>query len=115
MFLRKTRFFRRFSSTFVVKQQQGAVLSIQINRPGVRNAVNQETAEQLRRAFRQFKNEDSCRVAVLSGSFNTFCAGYDLKELAKLGKNQMRQIKEIFMNGQGPMVSLAAYKTSLPQ
>ncbi|XP_028406027.1 uncharacterized protein LOC114528562 [Dendronephthya gigantea] len=104
MFFVKTRFLRRFASTFVVKQQQGAVFSIQINRPEVRNAVNHETAEQLRHAFRQFENDDGCRVAVLSGCFDTFCAGYDLKEVAKLGTNKEKQIfKEILMGEQGPM------------
>ena len=100
MFFRKTRFLKRFASTFVSTEQQGAVFSIQINRPEVRNAVNNETAKQLRQAFIQFENDVDSRIAVLSGTCGTFCAGYDLNEVSKLDVNEAR---EIFITKTGPM------------
>jgi enoyl-CoA hydratase len=101
MFLRKTGFLKRFSSTFVSTEQQGAVFSIILNRPEVKNAVNKETAKQLRQAFVQFENDVHSRIAVVSGASGTFCAGYDLNEVSKLG---VKEVREIFMSEPGPMV-----------
>ena len=53
-----------------------------IDRPRVRNAVDPDTAEALRDAFRRFDTDASLAVAVLTGAGGTFCAGYDLKALA---------------------------------
>ncbi len=55
---------------------------IGLNRPRQRNAVNRQTAKELYSAFRLFDEDDSSDVAVLYGKGGTFCAGYDLKELA---------------------------------
>lgn len=55
---------------------------IGLNRPQQRNAVDRQTARELHRAFRLFDDDDSLDVAVLYGKGETFCAGYDLKELA---------------------------------
>lgn len=101
MFLRKKVFFARLASTFVITEQQGAVFSIQINRPAVRNAVNNETAKQLREAFRHFENDVESRVGILSGSSGTFCAGYDLSEVSKL---DVKETAHVFMSKEGPMV-----------
>ena len=102
MFLRRQKYFKRLMSTFVSTEQQGAVFSIQINRPEVKNAVNIETAKQLRQAFTQFENNTEYSVAVLSGSSGTFCAGYDLGEVSKMN---LKEAREIFMSNEGPMVS----------
>ena len=102
MFLRRKGFFARLASTFVITEQQRAVFSIQINRPKVRNAVNYETAKQLREAFRNFENDVNSRVAVLSGSSGTFCAGYDLSEVSEL---EVKETAHVFMSKEGPMVS----------
>ncbi len=58
------------------------VRTIGLNRPQQRNAVDRQTARELHRAFRLFDDDDSSDVAVLYGEGGTFCAGYDLKELA---------------------------------
>ncbi|KAJ4391169.1 hypothetical protein N0V93_004785 [Gnomoniopsis smithogilvyi] len=56
---------------------------ISINRPQVRNAVNAPTAKLLAEAFRRFENDDTQKVCILTGSGGqTFCAGYDLHEVA---------------------------------
>src|SRR5712691_7836610 len=41
---------------------------VAITRPEVRNAVNRETAEALADMFRRFENDDSFRVAILTGA-----------------------------------------------
>lgn len=61
---------------------EGPVVTVTIDRPEVRNAVDPETAEALRDAFRKFGADESLNVAVLTGAGRTFCAGFDLKALA---------------------------------
>jgi enoyl-CoA hydratase len=66
----------------VVVSREGPVTTVRINRPERRNAVDRETADLLRAAFRAFEADDSASVAVLTGADGHFCAGYDLKSLA---------------------------------
>ena len=105
MFLRKNGVFARLASTFVITEQQGMVFSIRMNRPDVRNAINNETARQLREAFRHFEKDVNSRIAVLSGNSGTFCAGYDLREVSTL---DVKDTEQVFMAKEGPMVSLSA-------
>ena len=84
----------------MIAEQQGEVFFIQVNHPDVRNAINNETARQLREAFGHVVNS---RIAVLSGSSGTFCAGYDLREVSKL---DVKDTEQVFMAREGPMVSL---------
>jgi enoyl-CoA hydratase len=60
----------------------GPVLIVTINRPAVRNALDNETAQALTAALRMFDTADEMRVAVLTGAGGHFCAGADLKALA---------------------------------
>ena len=60
----------------------GPVMIITINRPAVRNALDNETASALTQAFRTFDTSPDLMVAVLTGAGGHFCAGADLKELA---------------------------------
>ena len=57
----------------------GVVWTIWIDRPAVRNAVDGPTARALAEAFRAFEADADARVAVLTGTDGTFCAGADLK------------------------------------
>ncbi|XP_023828092.1 enoyl-CoA hydratase EchA19 isoform X2 [Salvelinus sp. IW2-2015] len=66
----------------VVKERRGSVITVAINRPEVRNAVNQETAGRLLDELTAFDSDPALTVAVLHGNGGNFCAGYDLKELA---------------------------------
>jgi enoyl-CoA hydratase len=69
----------------ILVERGGAVTTVVINRPDVRNAVDPETAIGLRDAFRAFEADDTAAVAVLCGTGGCFCAGYDLKYLADHG------------------------------
>jgi enoyl-CoA hydratase len=60
----------------------GAVATVTIDRPDVRNAVDPATAELLADAFRRFDADDSLAVAVVTGAGGTFCAGFDLRIVA---------------------------------
>ena len=57
------------------------VMTIIINRPEVKNAIDGPTAAELASAFRAFEDDDEARVAVLWGAGGCFCAGADLKAI----------------------------------
>ena len=63
--------------------RQGPVQIITINRPEARNAVNPETAAQLRAAFESGEADDDVLVHILTGADGHFCAGADLKAVAE--------------------------------
>ncbi len=62
--------------------RDGGVLTVVIDRPAARNAVDGPTARALADAFREFDHDDDSRVAVLTGAGGTFCSGADLKAVA---------------------------------
>lgn len=54
---------------------------IMLNRPQVRNAMNQQMVEELREIFTQLREDHSVRGIILSGADGTFCSGGDIKEM----------------------------------
>ena len=82
----------------VVVERDGPVTTVIINRPEVRNAVDNATAEALADAFRAFDGDDVQKVAVLWGAGGCFCAGADLKAIAS-GERKARYTAD----GDGPM------------
>jgi enoyl-CoA hydratase len=58
----------------------GAAAVITIDRPECRNAIDLETARQLRHGYDEFEADGGARVLVLTGAGGAaFCAGFDLK------------------------------------
>ena len=63
--------------------RDGAVAIVTINRPGVLNALNTQTLEDLGRAALDLQRDDAVRAIVLTGAGEkSFVAGADIKELA---------------------------------
>src|SRR5205807_4626317 len=75
----------------------GAVLTVTIDRPEVRNAVDSDTAAALADSFARFEVDPQLAVAVLTGAGGTFCAGFDLEALAAGSGNRLSEA------GDGPM------------
>jgi enoyl-CoA hydratase/carnithine racemase len=73
------------------------VLTVTIDRPAVRNAVDPQTAGALEAAFARFDADPDLAVAVLTGAGGTFCAGFDLKALAAGANYGLSDV------GRGPM------------
>ncbi len=57
--------------------------TVVLSRPEVRNAVDPERAYELHAVFVAFDTDDAADVAVLWGEGGAFCAGADLKSVAK--------------------------------
>jgi enoyl-CoA hydratase len=81
----------------VLIERDGHVAIVTLNRTQVRNAVDAATAAALWEAFAAFDGDDSVRVAILTGAGGTFCAGFDLREVAKGGRKLTEQ------ESRGPM------------
>lgn len=67
----------------VLTERRGSAQVTMINRPHARNAVNPETAEQLKAAFEDGEADDAVAVHILTGADGHFCAGADLKAVAE--------------------------------
>lgn len=65
----------------ILVARNGAVTTVTMNRPEVRNALDNEAAHGLAAALRGFDADPEARVAVLTGAGGAFCAGADLKQL----------------------------------
>lgn len=58
------------------------VLTVTLDRPEARNAINAEMREALIEIWAEFRDSDEARVGILTGAGDqSFCAGADLKEI----------------------------------
>lgn len=80
-------------------ERRPPLLTVFINRPDARNAVDRPTAEVLAQAFREFEADAELSVAVLTGAGGNFCAGADLKAVFADPERRNRLDTE----GDGPM------------
>ena len=68
----------------VAVEREGNITVVSIDRfAEARNAVDPETARLLRQAFFAFDKDETQSVAILTGRGGTFCAGADLKSVAR--------------------------------
>jgi len=74
------------SEPAVLVEQDGPVLTVTLNRPEKRNAVDCEALCRMYDAWVRLDEDDDLRVAILTGKGETFCAGMDLAEIGKLQK-----------------------------
>ena len=66
--------------TLLINLDDG-ILTVQLNRPKARNALNDQMIDELLTVCAQLQGNSSIRALVLRGSEGHFCAGADLKSL----------------------------------
>ncbi|KAF4993263.1 hypothetical protein FGRMN_6627 [Fusarium graminum] len=71
-----------------VTQTPEGITTITISRPHRRNAIDSPTARKLADAFLAFENDTTQRVCIFNGANGTFCAGFDLHEVARYSLKQ---------------------------
>jgi enoyl-CoA hydratase/carnithine racemase len=64
----------------LVIDRDGPVVTLTLNRPEVHNALDKELSAQLNEAVRSLRGDRDCRVVILRGAGETFCAGDDIRE-----------------------------------
>ena len=77
-------------SVLLVQQDDLGVLTLTLNRPQQRNALNRQLLLELHTVLS--KIDASVRVIVVQGSGPVFCSGHDLKELSKLDPSQQEDV-----------------------
>lgn len=66
-----------------VSKSDDGITTITLYRPHRRNAIDHSTAEKLYHAVLDFENDETQKIGILYGAGGTFCAGFDLHEVAK--------------------------------
>jgi enoyl-CoA hydratase len=59
--------------------RDGPVTTLTLNRPEVHNALDQELSAELNAAVKQVAVDRECRILIIRGAGDTFCAGDDVK------------------------------------
>ena len=67
------------SEPAVLTEVSDGVMTITINRPNAKNAVNKDVAEGIAAALDALDADDNTHVVILTGAGGTFCSGMDLK------------------------------------
>ena len=68
----------------ILVERDGAVASVIISRPAVRNALDTRMWAELEQVFERLEAEPDVRAVLLKGAGGTFSAGFDLQELSRL-------------------------------
>lgn len=76
------------SESALLATKEGHILTVTINRPKKKNAVNAEVLCGLSDAWHRLDEDDDLRVCILTGAGGDFCAGMDLSVINKLSSNQ---------------------------
>ena len=63
----------------VITQVENGILTITLNRPQARNAINRAASEKIGAAMVELDENPDIRVGILTGAGGTFCSGMDLK------------------------------------
>jgi enoyl-CoA hydratase/carnithine racemase len=74
--------------------QEARVLTITLNRPERRNALNLSLCRQLTEAFDRADTDRAVGAIVLNANGPVFCGGMDLKEVLEINENQLVAVHE---------------------
>ncbi|KPK10925.1 MAG: hypothetical protein AMJ56_07010 [Anaerolineae bacterium SG8_19] len=80
-------------SPTVAQSQEGAVLTISLNRPNNHNVLNGQLITELTSAFHGIRLESRARIVILTGKDRSFCAGADLSAVNSIQSQSYEQIK----------------------
>src|SRR5687768_8433335 len=72
------------SSEHRVRYESGPVATVWLNRPEKRNALDDQTIQELGEAFTAVDAQEDVRVILLRGAGKDFCAGADLSQLERV-------------------------------
>ncbi len=82
----------------------GAIRTLELNRPEKRNALNDELIVALKAALREADGDDSLRAIVIRGAGKDFCSGADLAAIQKIASatyeenlEDARSLAELFL------------------
>jgi methylglutaconyl-CoA hydratase len=71
--------------------ERGPLTRVTLNRPEVRNALNETMIKEILQVFRSLGEDSSTRVILLEGAGEAFCAGLDLEYILKSGRAEFTE------------------------
>jgi enoyl-CoA hydratase/carnithine racemase len=75
----------------VLKDNEGSIRLLTLNRPEKLNAINDALSHALKSAIKEAASDDNVSVILLTGAGRAFSAGADLKEAASNGRRPQRE------------------------
>lgn len=85
----------------LIVRREGPIITITLNRPECHNALDIELSAELNETVKEINVDRDCRIVVLRGAGETFCAGDDIKDFntwtnggRDIGPWQVRQYQE---------------------
>jgi enoyl-CoA hydratase/carnithine racemase len=81
-------------SDVLLSERRDAVLTLTLNRPDKRNALNQALTQSLLDALHAAEADAGVRSIVLTGAGTAFCAGADLAEFKEMGPDQTKLVEQ---------------------
>ena len=80
----------------VLQHRAGGVLTLTLNRPERRNAVDDATANVLHERVRAVHDDPDCQVIVIDGAGPSFCAGWDVEAATALRALPVAAVEAVF-------------------
>jgi enoyl-CoA hydratase len=99
----------------VVYKKKNRIAYITLNRPEALNALDDELNEELWNTWRDFNDDSSVDVAILTGAGKAFCAGADLKTfIPKWEKANMLDARRNAARGIGGGITRGQHRITKP-
>jgi enoyl-CoA hydratase len=99
----------------VLYEKRNQIGYITLNRPEALNALDDELNDELRAAWRDFAQDDSLCVGILSGAGKAFCSGADLKTFVpKWEKANMLDVRNNVPTGIGGGITRGQHRITKP-
>ncbi|MDD4860243.1 MAG: enoyl-CoA hydratase [Dehalococcoidales bacterium] len=73
------------NQSVIVKKENG-IATVTMNRPEIRNAMNNALGEGVTAAFESIYGDDSVRAVVFTGAGKAFCAGGEISDLKRIAE-----------------------------
>lgn len=73
----------------ILTNTEESILTITLNRPEKRNALNDALINDLKNALRQADRDDTLRAIIIRGAGKDFCSGADLSALQKISESDV--------------------------
>ena len=75
----------------ILTDRENAILTVTLNRPEKRNALNDGLVNSLKDALREADRDETLRTIVIKGAGKDFCSGADLSALHKISESNVME------------------------
>lgn len=75
--------------TELIQSKENSILTLTLNRPDKRNALNDELINSLKSALNDANSDSDLRAIVINGAGKDFCSGADLSALQKISESDV--------------------------